>query len=69
MSDNLMSGIEIDKLPETFSLRIPEITKHMIDGLSKADKNKLNEAILITIAKTIHESKFEPQLYLKETIG
>lgn len=67
-SSELMSVTEIDKLTETFSLRIPEITKHMIDGLSKADKNKLNEAILITIAKTIHESKFDARLYLKESI-
>lgn len=65
----MMNTIECDKLTETFSLRIPEITKHMIEGMSKADKNKLNEAILLTIARTIHESKFEARLYLKETIG
>ncbi len=66
MSSELMSVTEIDKLTETFSLRIPEITKHMIDGLSKADKNKLNEAVRNTIAKAIHTSKFDARLYLRE---
>ena len=59
---------EIDKLTETFSLRIPEITKRLIDGLSKPDKTKLNEAILLTIAKCLHDAKFDPRLYLKTEI-
>ena len=59
---------EIDKLTETFSLRIPEITKHHIDKLSKAEKVRLNEAVLLTIAKCLHESKFDARLYLKEQI-
>lgn len=69
MSNETMNGIELDKLTETFSLRIPEITKHMIDNLSKADKTRLNEAIILTIARILHDSKFDAQLYLKETIG
>jgi hypothetical protein len=62
--DELMD--EIDKLTETFSLRIPEITKHHIDKLSKAEKVRLNEAVLLAIAKAIHDSKFDPRLYLRD---
>ena len=67
MSNEFMTE-EIDKLTETFSIRIPEITKHMIDGLSKADKVRLNESVLVAIARVLHESKFDARLYLKETI-
>jgi hypothetical protein len=68
MPEETLSGIEIDKRSEIFSLRIPEITAHMIAVLSKSDKAKLNDAVLITIARILHESKFDAQLYLKETI-
>ena len=66
-----MSVTEIDKLTETFSLRIPGITKYMIDGLSKADKNKLNEAILITMPKpsmsqnSMHDCTLKKALIIK----
>lgn len=54
----------IDKLTETFTLRIPEITKAGIDRLPPILKTKLNNEILLTMARVIHESKFDPQLYL-----
>jgi hypothetical protein len=57
---------DIDKLENNFSLRIPAATKRMLDDLSKVQKTKLNEAILITIAKAIHDSKFDARLYLRE---
>lgn len=60
-----MDICETDKLTETFSLRVPEVTKAEIDRLPLNLKNKLNHDILITMAKIIHESKFDPSLYLK----
>lgn len=58
----------IDKREITFSLRIPSATKRMLEDLSSVQKTQLNRDILITIAKTIHESKFDARLYLKESI-
>jgi len=56
---------DIDKLVENYQLRIPEITKHKIDNLSKQKKDQLNLEILITIARVLHEAEFNPQTYLK----
>ena len=69
MSDAIMNGIETDKRTEIFSMRIPSITKALIEGLSPTDKTRLNDSILMTIAKCLHEAKFDPRLYLKESIG
>ena len=54
----------IDKLTETYTLRIPEITKSEIDRLPPLLKSKLNNEILLTMARVIHESKFDASLYL-----
>jgi hypothetical protein len=54
----------IDKLTETHSFRIPEITKHKIEQLPGGWKKKLNEALLMTIAKTLHEAEFDYIKYL-----
>ena len=63
--ENMLS-IETDKLTESFALRIPECTKRKLDKLSQKNKKSLNEALLITIARTLHEADFEPGKYLKE---
>jgi len=57
--------MEIDKLTESYTLRIPEVTKAKTDRLSSSWKKKLNEAILLTIARTLHDADFKPSLYLK----
>lgn len=46
-----MTDITMDKLTETYTLRIPEITKIEIDKLSTPLKRKLNEEILMTMAR------------------
>ena len=56
----------IDKREITFSLRIPSATKRMLDDLTTVEKAKLNEAVRNTIARAIHESKFDPRLYLRD---
>lgn len=55
-----------DKLTEQFMIRIPEITKTEIDKLSAEIKKRLNKELLVTMARVIHESKFNPTIYLKE---
>jgi hypothetical protein len=56
---------DIDKLDETISFRIPEFTKHLIDKMPNKYRRKMNEEVLKTISKVIHESKFDPNNYLK----
>jgi len=57
--------LDTDKLTAEFSLRIPEITKADIDRLSKSAKRELNDRILVTMARAIHDARFDPQHYLK----
>jgi hypothetical protein len=57
-------GLATDKLTEQFMIRIPEITKTGLDKLTPTLKKKLNHEILILMARIIHESKFDPRLYL-----
>jgi len=58
-------SIETDKLMETYSFRIPEITKNSIEKMSRSQKNNLNRRLLIEISRAIHDSNFDPELYLK----
>jgi hypothetical protein len=57
-------GLTTDKLTEQFMIRIPEITKANLDKLPPALKKKLNQEILILMARSIHDSRFDPKLYL-----
>ena len=59
-------SLDTDKRTEEFSLRIPEYTKQLLDKLTKHQKSKLNDQILITIAMALHEAKFNAEEYLKE---
>ena len=59
-------ALETDKRTEEFSMRIPEITKIELNKLTKHQKSKLIENILITMAQSIHNAKFEPGKYLIE---
>lgn len=58
-------AIESDKLTEEFTIRIPEITKNLIKQLDSQQKKRLNEAILVTMARALHDAKFDPSKYLK----
>lgn len=67
MSDEIMGATQRDKLGPTFSVRIPEATKRMVDTLSATQKAVLAEDVRRVIAHAIHEAKFDPRLYLTET--
>jgi len=58
-------SIETDKRTEQFNIRIPEILKDGLDGLTPKQKTDLYEKVLIILAKAVHESKFNPMIYLK----
>lgn len=53
-----------DKLTEIISFRVPETLKVMVDRLPAEWKRKAYEEARLAMAKVIHESRFEPNLYL-----
>jgi len=57
--------METDKLTSEYTLRIPEITKFELDKLDPNQKLRMNHQIRVTIARAIHDSKFDPEQYLK----
>lgn len=57
-------AVRTDKCLECFSLRIPEITKHELDKLTPGQKTAMIDDILVVMARHIHSSKFNPELYL-----
>ena len=59
-------SLDTDKRIEDFSLRIPEYTKTLLDKLTKHQKSKLNDELLVTMAKALHNAKFQAEEYLKE---
>ncbi len=65
MSNEIMfSLMDIDKLDETYSFRIPECTKKQIDKLPRDLKKELNLKLLLTAAEILHKADFEPRRYL-----
>jgi hypothetical protein len=60
------SDLQTGKLTAMFPIRVPEITKAKLDKLNVSFKRKLNEEILITMARILHESEFDPSVYLKD---
>lgn len=63
-SDEMLNLADIDKLDETYSFRLPEVTKKQLDKLPSALKKKLCLKLLLATAEVLHESKFDPRLYL-----
>lgn len=55
---------EIDKCDDLFQIRIPTVTKILLEKLSSKQKAELKNEILIVITKAIHMAKFEPKDYL-----
>ncbi len=55
---------DIDKLDETFTFRLPEVTKKQVDKLPADLKKKLAIKLLLSVAEILHEADFEPRKYL-----
>jgi hypothetical protein len=66
LNEEVFLSIEFYKLLDNFSMRVPVITKKLIEKLTPVQKKKLNEKILITIAEVLHDANFNPIKYLKE---
>ncbi|NPV03847.1 MAG: hypothetical protein HPY67_03850 [Syntrophaceae bacterium] len=56
---------ETDKLDAIYQVRLPSMTKSMVDRLTAPWKKKLNAEILKTVSRVLHEANFRPSLYLK----
>jgi hypothetical protein len=62
--EQLIEKLETDKRTEQVSVKVPEILKNRLDKLPSHQRSKLNKAILITMARYIHENEFDPNKYL-----
>jgi hypothetical protein len=54
------------KRTATFSLKIPERTKLMIDELSGQTKKAMLDHILTVMAYWLHQDTFNPSVYLND---
>jgi hypothetical protein len=61
-----MPELQVDKLVEEYTLRIPEVTKRRLDRLTKPQRKQMNELLLVSMAKFLHEANFDPSRYLAE---
>ena len=60
-----MDALDMDKCTEQFTLRIPEVLKNDLDKLTKAQKTTLIQKIILVMARAVHDSKFDPEFYVK----
>lgn len=67
MEHEMQERLITDKLTETYSLRVPEVTAVALSKMSAHWKCELNRRLLVAMAKTIHDSKFNPCDYLTTT--
>jgi len=54
----------MDKLDETFTIRIPSYHKDHLDKLPEEHKQRMQREVREVMAKAVHDSKFDPSLYL-----
>lgn len=59
-----MKEIEMDKLSENYTIRIPAVLWENLSKLPPLVKKNLNEKLMIEMARAIHESRFSPESYL-----
>ncbi len=62
----MANDLQIGKLSATFTMRIPEPTKDSLDKLNSSFKKKLNEELLLVMARILHEAAFDPSVYLRD---
>lgn len=62
--EEMINLADIDKLEDTYSFRLPEVTKKQLDKLPSSLKKKLNLKFLLATAEILHESKFDARIYL-----
>lgn len=60
-----MNTLDMDKCTEQFTLRIPEVLKIDLDKLTKSQKSDLIQKVILVMARAVHDSKFDPEMYVK----
>lgn len=56
---------ETDKLTEVYPVRVPKVTKDMLDALPADVKHMLNDELREMMGLVIHMTKYDPSVYLK----
>lgn len=56
----------MDKRTEIISIRVPDAIKGLYDKLGRTDRERAIDAMLVALARVIHETKFRPEDYLGE---
>jgi hypothetical protein len=64
VTEETLMHIEIDKLTEQYTLKVPEVLKVGLSNLSPDERKRLNLRLMVDMAKAIHESRFNPEFYL-----
>ena len=59
-----MTEVDIDKLTEQYTMKIPEILKVQLDKLSAPSKSELKMDIMYVMARHLHKNNFDPEQYL-----
>lgn len=54
----------MDKLDETFTIRIPSCLKDHLDKLPEEHKQHMNKELRELMARSVHAAKFDSSLYL-----
>ena len=64
VNEERLMHIEIDKLTEQYTLKIPEVLKVGLSSISPDERKKLNLRLMIEMAKAIQDARFNPAFYL-----
>jgi hypothetical protein len=64
ISEERLMTLEVDKLTEQFSMKIPESLKVGLSHLSPDQRKKMNLQLMVQMAHAIHDSRFNPETYL-----
>lgn len=58
------SRLVMDKCDAHYTFKLPSCLKDSIDKLSDTEKRLMKERILVVMARSIHDSNFDPTVYL-----
>jgi hypothetical protein len=64
LNEECLMSLEIDKLTEQYTLKIPEVLRVGLSSLSPDQRKRMNVKLMVAMAAVIHESRFNPENYL-----
>ena len=62
----MISGLEIGKCVEQYTIKIPETLKRNLEKLSNTQRTELKAELLVCMAKACHSAQFEPSEFLTD---